>query len=122
MTNVLLIIAYFGVLLALTKPLGLYMYRLFNGERTFLSPVLRPAERGIYRLTAVDESREMRWTTYLVALLLFNFFGFLAVYLLQRLQSGLPFNPQALPGVEPASSFNTAVSFMTNTNWQGYYP
>ncbi|MGZ5384645.1 MAG: potassium-transporting ATPase subunit KdpA [Acidimicrobiia bacterium] len=122
MTNLLLIVAYFGVLLALTKPLGLFMYRLFNGERTFLTPALRPVERGIYRLTGVDEAREMRWTTYLVALLLFNLLGFLTVYLLQRLQGGLPFNPQGLPGVEPTSSFNTAVSFTTNTNWQGYYP
>jgi potassium-transporting ATPase potassium-binding subunit len=122
MPNVLLIVAYFGILLALTKPLGIYMYRIFNGERTFLSPLLRPVERGVYRLTGVDENWEMRWTTYLVALLLFNFLGFLAVYLLQRLQGGLPLNPQALPGVEPTSSFNTAVSFVTNTNWQGYYP
>lgn len=122
MTNVLLIIAYFGVLLALTKPLGHFLYQIFNGDRTFLSPVLGPVERGFYRLTGVDEKQEMRWTTYLVALLLFNFMGFLIVFLLQRLQSGLPFNPQALPGVEPASSFNTAVSFVTNTNWQGYYP
>jgi len=122
MTNVLLIVAYFAILLALTKPLGIYMYRIFNGERTFLSPLLRPVERGVYRLTGVDENREMRWTTYLVALLLFNFLGFLVVYLLQRLQGGLPLNPQGLPGVEPTSSFNTAVSFVTNTNWQGYYP
>jgi K+-transporting ATPase ATPase A chain len=122
MTNVILIVAYFGVLLALTKPLGTYLYQLFNGERTFLTPVLKPVERGIYRMTGVEEAREMRWTTYLVALLLFNFLGFLAVYLLQRLQGGLPFNPQGLPGVEEQSSFNTAVSFMTNTNWQGYYP
>jgi hypothetical protein len=71
MTNVLLIVAYFGILLALTKPLGNFMYRLFNGERTFLSPLLRPLERGVYRLTGVEENREMRWTTYLVALLLF---------------------------------------------------
>jgi potassium-transporting ATPase potassium-binding subunit len=124
MTTVLLIVAYFAVLLALTKPLGAYLYQLFNGERTFLTPVLKPVERGIYRLTGVDEAREMRWMTYLVALLLFNFFGFLFVYLLQRLQvqGGLPFNPQGLAGVEETSSFNTAVSFMTNTNWQGYYP
>src|SRR5687768_14813189 len=110
MTNVLLIVAYFAVLLALTKPLGAYLHQLFNGERTLLTPVLKPVERGIYRLTGVDEAREMRWTTYLIALLLFNFVGFLVVYLLQRLQGGLPFNPQGLPGVEEQSSFNTAVS------------
>ncbi len=122
LSNVLLIVAYFGLLLALTKPLGNYMHRVFSGERTFLSPLLRPLERGVYRLTAVDEAREMRWTTYLVALLLFNFLGFLFVYALQRLQGGLPFNPQGLPAVEEWSSFNTAASCMTNTHWQGYYP
>jgi K+-transporting ATPase ATPase A chain len=122
MTNVLLIAVYFGVLLALTRPLGRYMQQLFDGERTLLSPVLRPVERGIYRLTGVEEAREMRWTTYLTALLLFNFVGFVMVYALQRLQGSLPFNPQGLPAVGELSAFNTAVSFMTNTNWQGYYP
>ena len=122
MTNIVLVIAYMGVLLAVSKPLGSYMYQLFNGERTILSPVLRPVERGLYRLTGVDETREMRWTTYLVALLLFNALGFLVVYCLQRFQGSLPFNPQGLPGIEERSSFNTAVSFMTNTNWQGYAP
>jgi K+-transporting ATPase ATPase A chain len=111
---------YFIVLLLLTKPLGLFMYQVFSGERTFLHPVLRPAESGLYRLTGVDEAQEMRWTTYTVAMLLFNFVGWLLVYLLQRLQGGLPFNPQGLPGVEQFSAFNTAVSFMSNTNWQGY--
>ncbi|MFN8660400.1 MAG: potassium-transporting ATPase subunit KdpA [Thermomicrobiales bacterium] len=122
MTNVVLVVAYMGVLLALTRPLGSYLFQLFNGERTFLSPVLRPVERGLYRITGVDEAREMRWTTYLVAMLLFNALGFLVVYFLQRFQGGLPFNPQGLPGIEERSSFNTAVSFMTNTNWQGYAP
>jgi K+-transporting ATPase ATPase A chain len=111
---------YFLILLLLTKPLGLFMYQLFTGERTFLHPVLRPVERGLYRLTGVDEEREMPWTTYTVAMLLFNFAGWLVLFLLQRLQGGLTLNPQGLPGVEPYSSFNTAVSFMTNTNWQGY--
>jgi K+-transporting ATPase ATPase A chain len=111
---------YFLALLLLTKPFGLFMYHIFNGERTFLHPVLRPVERGFYRLTGVDEAQEMRWTTYTVAMLLFNFVGWLLVYLLQRLQGVLPFNPQGLPGVEQYSSFNTSVSFMTNTNWQGY--
>lgn len=122
MENGLLIVAYFGVLLALTKPLGVYLHRLFTGERTLLSPVVRPLERGVYRLTGVREAEEMPWTTYLVALLLFNFAGFLAVYGLQRLQGFLPLNPQGLGAVEERSAFNTAVSFMTNTNWQGYYP
>ena len=111
---------YFIVLLLLTKPLGLFMYQVFSGERTFLHPVLRPVESGLYRLTGVDEAQEMRWTTYTVAMLLFNFVGWLLIYLLQRLQGGLPFNPQGLPGVEQFSAFNTAVSFMSNTNWQGY--
>ncbi|MFN8591732.1 MAG: potassium-transporting ATPase subunit KdpA [Thermomicrobiales bacterium] len=122
MAMVLQIVVYFGLLLAVTKPLGAYMYRLFSGERTLLSPVLRPVERGIYRLTGVDETQEMRWTTYLVALLLFNFIGVAVVYAQQRLQGGLPLNPQGLPGIEERSAFNTAVSFVTNTNWQGYYP
>jgi K+-transporting ATPase ATPase A chain len=111
---------YFVILLLLTKPLGIFMYQVFNGERTFLHPVLRPVESGLYRLTGVDETQEMRWNTYAVAMLLFNFVGWVVLYLLQRLQGGLPFNPQRLPGVEQYSSFNTAVSFMTNTNWQGY--
>jgi K+-transporting ATPase ATPase A chain len=121
-SNALLIVVYFGILLALTKPLGIYMARLFSGERVFLSPVVRPVERGVYKLAGVDERREMRWTTYAVALLLFNLAGFLAVYGLQRFQEGLPFNPQGLANVEARSAFNTAVSFVTNTNWQGYYP
>ena len=111
---------YFLILLLLTKPLGLFMYRVFNGQPTFLHPVLRPVERGLYRVTGVDESREMRWTTYAVAMLLFNVVGWFVLYLVQRMQGILPFNPRGLPGVEPYSSFNTAVSFMTNTNWQGY--
>ena len=113
---------YFLILLLLTKPLGLFMYKLFNGERTFLHPILRPVERGLYRLTGVDEEREMRWTTYAVAMLLFNLCGLLLTYAVQRLQGGLPFNPQGLPGVEERLAFNTAVSFTTNTNWQSYYP
>ncbi|CAA9540021.1 MAG: Potassium-transporting ATPase A chain [uncultured Thermomicrobiales bacterium] len=122
MSNALLLIAYFGVLLAMTKPVGLFMARVFSGERTVLHPVVAPVERGIYRLTGVDETKEMRWTTYAVAMLLFNLAGFLVVYLLQRLQRGLPLNPRELSGIEPRSAFNTAVSFVTNTNWQGYYP
>jgi K+-transporting ATPase ATPase A chain len=122
MANALLILVYFGILLALTKPLGLYMHRLFSGERTVLSPVLGPVERGVYRITGVEADREMRWTGYLTALLLFNLAGFVVLYLMQRLQGGLPLNPQGLAGVEERSAFNTAVSFVTNTNWQGYAP
>jgi K+-transporting ATPase ATPase A chain len=113
---------YFLILLLLTKPLGLFMYQVFNGERTFLHPVLSPVERGLYRLTGVDEEREMPWTTYAVAMLIFNLFGLLLTYAVERLQGGLPFNPQGLPGVEERLAFNTAVSFTTNTNWQSYYP
>ncbi len=118
--GVIQLLVFFVILLAITKPLGLYMARLFEGERVFLTPVLRPAERLIYRATGVDERQEMRWTTYAIAMLLFNLAGFLAVYLLQRVQGGLPFNPEGLANVEPRSAFNTATSFMTNTNWQGY--
>lgn len=114
------ILFYFIVLLLVTKPLGIFMARVYNRERTFLDPVLRPIERLIYRLTGVDENREMKWTEYAIAMLFFSAVSFFALYALQRLQYFLPFNPQKLAGVEPSSSFNTAVSFTTNTNWQGY--
>ncbi|MEA2513649.1 MAG: potassium-transporting ATPase potassium-binding subunit, partial [Thermomicrobiales bacterium] len=113
---------YFVIILLLTKPVGLYMYRIFGGERTFLSPAFRPVERGIYRLTGVDETKEMRWTTYTVAMLLFSLVGLLATYLILLVQNGLPFNPQDLANVEPRLAFNTAVSFTTNTNWHSYVP
>ena len=98
------------------------MARVFSRERTFLDPVLRPVERLIYRLTGVDETREMRWTEYAVAMLLFSLVSMLVLYLLQRLQGYLPLNPQGLPGVAPDLAFNTAASFTTNTNWQAYVP
>jgi K+-transporting ATPase ATPase A chain len=107
-------------IILLTKPLGAYMARLFEGERTFLSPVLGPVERGIYRLSGVDEKSEQSWVVYTVAMLLFSIVGFLLLYALQRLQDLLPFNPQDMSAVSPDSSFNTSVSFVTNTNWQGY--
>ncbi len=113
---------YFVLLVATTKPLGLYMYRLFNGMKTPLSPVLRPVERGIYRVTGVDEKQEMRWTTYSVAMLFFSAVGMLATYAILRVQHGLPFNPTNLPNVESRLSFNTAASFTSNTNWQSYVP
>jgi potassium-transporting ATPase potassium-binding subunit len=115
-------VIYFVLLVAITKPIGLYMYRIFNGDKTPLSPVLRPVERGIYRVTGVDEQQEMRWTTYSVAMLLFSVVGMLATYLILRAQHGLPLNPQDLPNVEPRLAFNTAASFTTNTNWQSYVP
>ncbi|HEU0164446.1 MAG TPA: potassium-transporting ATPase subunit KdpA, partial [Thermomicrobiales bacterium] len=114
------ILVYLVILAAITKPLGIYMTRLFEGERVFLTPVLRPVERGIYRISGVDERREMRWTTYAVAMLLLQVVGFIAVYLFQRFQHGLPLNPQKMVDIEPRSAFNTAISFVTNTNWQGY--
>jgi K+-transporting ATPase ATPase A chain len=116
------ILFFFALILAVTKPLGVFMARVFNRERTFLDPVLRPIERLIYRLSSVDETREMRWTEYGVAMLLFSVVSMVVLYLLQRLQAYLPFNPQGFANVEPSSAFNTAASFTTNTNWQSYVP
>src|SRR6266550_3045 len=116
-------IALFSVIVILiTRPLGGYMTRVFSGERTFLSPVLRPVERAVYWCCGVDEKEEQHWLTYAVAVLLFSVVGFLTLYALQRLQWYLPFNPQEQTGVEPGSAFNTSVSFVTNTNWQSYVP
>jgi K+-transporting ATPase ATPase A chain len=106
-------------ILVCVKPLGLYMARLFEGERTFLSPVLGPVERGIYRLCGV-KGEEQHWTTYTIAMLAFSVAGFVSLYLMQRLQAVLPFNPQGLAGTSPDLSFNTSISFITNTNWQSY--
>ena len=116
-------IALFSVIVILiTRPLGGYMTRVFAGERTFLSPVLRPVERAVYWCCGVDEREEQHWLTYAVAVLFFSVIGFLSLYALQRLQWYLPFNPQEQTGVEPSSAFNTSVSFVTNTNWQSYVP
>ena len=116
-------IALFSVIVILiTRPFGGYMTRVFAGERTFLSPVLRPVERAVYWCCGVDEKEEQHWLTYAVAMLLFSVVGFLTLYALQRLQWYLPFNPQEQTGVEPSSAFNTSVSFVTNTNWQSYVP
>ncbi len=114
------ILFYFALILAVTKPLGVFMARVFEGEHTFLDPVLRPVERTIYRLTRVNQEREMRWTEYAGAMLLYSVVSMVVLYALQRLQYYLPFNPQKLVGVSTHSSFNTAASFTTNTNWQGY--
>ena len=118
------IFLYFLVLLALTKPMGVYMARVFEGQRTFLSPVARPLERLIYKLSAVDETHEQHWTQYAGSLLAFSLVGILLTYLIQRIQGALPFNPQGFPGklFSPDLAFNTAVSFGTNTNWQAYTP
>jgi len=114
------ILIYIGILLLLVKPLGGYMTRVFTGERTFLSFVLRPVERGLYRLAGTDEREEQHWTTYSVSMLLFSLASFLALYALQRLQGSLPYNPAGMTAVGPELSFNTATSFVTNTNWQNY--
>ncbi|MGZ8254395.1 MAG: potassium-transporting ATPase subunit KdpA, partial [Burkholderiaceae bacterium] len=111
---------YIAVLLLLAKPLGELFARVLSGERTFMTPALGWLERLAYRASGVDPAREMRWTEYAIATLLFNFMGLLAVYALQRFQAMLPLNPAALGVISADSSWNTAVSFATNTNWQGY--
>jgi potassium-transporting ATPase potassium-binding subunit len=124
------ILVYIAIIIAIAKPVGVFMTHVFNGERTFLHPVMRPLERLIYRLTGVDEKREMLWSEYAIAMLLFSLVSMLLLYLIQRLQGYLPLNPQSLPGVDSstsaggyvASSFNTAASFTSNTNWQSYVP
>src|ERR1700710_2804302 len=116
-------VALFCVLLTLlTKPVGGYMTRVFAGERTPLSPILKPLERGLYRLSGVNEAEEQHWVTYAIAMLAFSFAGFILLYALQRLQNVLPFNPQHLDALSPDLAFNTSVSFITNTNWQSYVP
>jgi len=111
---------YFVVLTALVVPLGRYMAQVFEGERTFLTPVLGPVERGLYRISGIDETREQHWITYTVAMLLFNAAGFALLYALLRLQAVLPLNPAGMSAVAPDLSFHTAVSFTSNTNWQNY--
>ncbi|MGC1370535.1 MAG: potassium-transporting ATPase subunit KdpA, partial [Candidatus Sulfotelmatobacter sp.] len=115
------ILAFLALVFIVTKPMGIYMARVFSREKTFMDPVLRPIERVIYQLTAVDESHEMRWTEYAIAMLLFSAVSMLLLYAIQRLQGLLPFNPQKFAGVTPTHlAFNTAASFTTNTNWQAY--
>ncbi|HLQ46414.1 MAG TPA: potassium-transporting ATPase subunit KdpA, partial [Planctomycetaceae bacterium] len=121
-TGMLQIVVFFGLILLLTKPLGLFMSRLFQGQRTFLHPIVRPIEVLVYKLCGVREDDEQRWTQYTASLLAFSFVAFLFPYALMRLQGLLPLNPQGFGAsqVSPDQSFNTAVSFMTNTNWQWY--
>ena len=111
---------YLFVILLVTKPVGVFMTRVFNRERTFLDPILRPVERLVYRLTGIHEKHEMRWTEYAVAMLLFSGVSMTLLYLIERTQKWLPFNPQKFPNVEPGLAFGTAASFTTNTNWQVY--
>jgi K+-transporting ATPase ATPase A chain len=114
------ILLFCAIIVALAKPLGWYMTRVFNGERTLLSPLLRPIEVAIYWIGGVDEKREQHWVTYTVAMLFFHVGGFLILYALLRLQATLPFNPAEQTAVAEDLSFNTAISFITNTNWQNY--
>src|SRR5664280_706433 len=114
------IVVFLLLVLAVTKPLGVFMTRVFSRERTFMDPVLRPVERLIYKLCFVDENHEMRWTEYAIAMLMFSAVSMVVLYLMQRAQAFLPLNPQKFAGVEPALAFNTAASFTTNTNWQNY--
>src|SRR6476646_9871932 len=111
---------FFAAVLLVTKPMGVFMARVFSGERTWLDPVMRPVERVLYKLTRVDEEREMRWTEYSIAMLLFSGVSMMVLYLLERTQQWLPLNPQKFAAVAPDLAFNTAASFPTNTNWQFY--
>jgi len=114
------ILLFFAIIFAITKPIGLFMARVFSGERTFMDPVLKPVERLLYRLTRVDPEREMTWIEYAVSMLLFSGVTMLVLYLMQRVQLYLPWNPQKLANVGQELAFNTAGSFTTNTNWQNY--
>jgi potassium-transporting ATPase potassium-binding subunit len=113
---------YLVVILLITKHVGVFITKVFNREKTFFDPPLRPLEKLIYRLTSVDENKEMRWTEYTVAMLLFSGVSMALLYLIERTQKWLPFNPQRLVNVEPGLAFGTAASFTTNTNWQSYVP
>src|ERR1700723_3540968 len=115
-------VVFFAVLLLLMRPLGLYIARVLEGEKTFLDPLLRPIERLLYRACGIQADQEMSWQQYSVAMLIFSFVSLLLTYLIERVQFFLPWNPQHLAGVSPALAFNTAVSFTTNTNWQSYTP
>src|SRR5277367_1072417 len=111
---------FLALILAITEPLGVFMTKVFGGERTFLDPVLRPVERLLYRVTGVDEKHEMRWTEYAFTMLLFSGASMLLLYLIERVQQFLPWNPQKFGALPQALAFNTAASFTTNTNWQNY--
>jgi potassium-transporting ATPase potassium-binding subunit len=116
------ILLFFAAVLLLTKPMGVFLWRVFEGKSTWLDPILRPVEKLVYRLSGVDETKEMRWTEYGVAMLTFSGVSLLLLYLLERVQHWLPLNPQKLANVTGDLAWNTAVSFTTNTNWQVYTP
>jgi K+-transporting ATPase ATPase A chain len=116
------IIFFVLVIFLITKPMGIFMARVFSRQKTLLDPVLRPLEKLVYRLTGIDEHHEMRWSEYTIAMLLFSGVSMMLLYLMERTQAWIPFNPQKLPNVEPGLAFGTAASFTTNTNWQSYVP
>jgi K+-transporting ATPase ATPase A chain len=120
--GILQIVVFFALIFICTKPLGAYMARVFEGQRTFMHPMLRWLEVLTYKVSGVSEEVEQRWTQYTASVLSFSIFGFLLVYLIQRTQGFLPFNPQHFGAgqVSPDLAFNTATSFLTNTNWQAY--
>src|SRR5215467_13368030 len=122
--GLLQIALFLGLILVCAKPLGAYMTRVFEGQRTFMHPLLRWLEILTYKVAGIREDVEQRWTQYTASLLCFSVFGFLITYVMQRVQHLFPFNPQGFGGgnITPDSAFNTAVSFMTNTNWQSYTP
>jgi K+-transporting ATPase ATPase A chain len=122
LNSVLQVLIFLVIVLLLTKPVGLYMYKVFNGERTWLSPALVPVERFFYRLSGINQDEEQKWTGYMISVLIFSLVGMLLLYAFERTQQwqGFFFNPQGLPNVEPQLAFNTAASFTTNTNWQNY--
>src|SRR5215831_12989703 len=113
-------LVFLGIIAAITKPLGAYMARVFDGERTLLAPIFAPIERAIYRVCRVEPSKEMSATSYLLATLAFSVVGFLYLFVLLRTQKFLPFNPQHFDNLSADNAFNVAASFMTNTNWQFY--
>jgi K+-transporting ATPase ATPase A chain len=114
------ILVFCAIIIALAKPLGAYMTRVFEGERTFLYPILNPVERVFYAIAGIDPKAEQRWTTYAGAMLAFNFAGFVLLYAILRVQGALPLNPQGMAAMPPDLALNTAISFVTNTNWQNY--
>jgi len=115
------ILLFLVLVFLVTKPIGIFMTKVFHREKTFMDPVLRSVEKLLYRVTGVDENHEMRWTEYAISMLLFSLVSMVVLYLLQRLQGYLPFNPQKFGAVSPSPlAFNTAASFTTNTNWQNY--
>ena len=116
------ILLFLGLILLVTKPLGIFLYRVYEGKSTFLDPVLRPVEKLIYRVSGIDETKEMDWKGYGVAMLLFSGVSLLILYVIERTQQWLPWNPQGLGNLAPDLAWNTAVSFTTNTNWQSYSP